>query len=89
MIEIRSADPADLPALAATMADAFDGDPVWSWMLHHDRDSPARSRRRLELLFGALLRHALPRGHVFTTADREALTIGSPPGEWKLWRKTS
>jgi ribosomal protein S18 acetylase RimI-like enzyme len=84
VIEIRSAVPADLPVLAATMADAFDGDPVWSWMLHHDRDSPARRRRRLELLFGALLRHAVPRGHVFTTADRQALTIWSPPGAWKL-----
>ncbi|MCP2323764.1 ribosomal protein S18 acetylase RimI-like enzyme [Hamadaea flava] len=84
MIEIRIAIPADLPALAATMADAFDGDPVWSWMLHHDSDSPARRRQRLALLFGALLRHSVPKERVFTTGDRQALTIWSPPGDWKL-----
>lgn len=61
------------------MAEAFDGDPVWSWMV------PERRRRdRLELLFGALLRHALPRGHVYATTDLRAVAVWSPPNQWKL-----
>lgn len=84
MTEILSAGPGDLRPLAVTMAAAFDGDPVWTWMVEHASDTPERRRRRLEVLFAALLRHALPRGHVFTTADRSAVAIWSPPGQWKL-----
>ncbi len=67
----------DLPRLANTLAEAFDGDPVWVWMLPDTH----RSRERL---FGALLRHAIPKGHVYTTHDHSALTMWSPPHGWKL-----
>jgi ribosomal protein S18 acetylase RimI-like enzyme len=35
-------------------------------------------------VFSALLRHALPHGQVYTTADLRAVTMWSPPGGWKL-----
>jgi ribosomal protein S18 acetylase RimI-like enzyme len=77
--DIRVAVPADLPALSTTLAEAFGDDPVWCWMV------PPRARHaRLERIFGALLRYAIPRGHVYTTADRQAVTMWAPPHEWKL-----
>lgn len=79
MIKTRVAVPEDLPELAATLAEGFDGDPVWSWLI------PERRRRaRLTILFGALLRHSIPSGHVYTTSDRQAVAMWSPPGGWKL-----
>jgi ribosomal protein S18 acetylase RimI-like enzyme len=79
VIETRPAQLDDLPDLAATLAEAFDGDPVWSWMI------PEKQRRdRLTRLFGALLRYAIPRGHVYTTADQRAVAMWSPPQQWRL-----
>ncbi len=76
MNDIRVASLSDLPQLASTLADAFDDDPVWTWML---RDYRARER-----VFTALLKHAIPRGHVYTIAGNTAVTMWSPPGQWKL-----
>jgi ribosomal protein S18 acetylase RimI-like enzyme len=76
-VEIRAARIADLPPLAHTLAEAFDGDPVWAWMLPDTH----RSRERL---FAVLLRHAIPRGHVYTTDDRRAVAMWSPPHGWKV-----
>nr|WP_269329063.1 GNAT family N-acetyltransferase [Kineosporia babensis] len=46
---------------------------------------PDRDRhRRLTRLFGALLGHALPRGQVRTTLDRQAVAVWSAPGQWQL-----
>jgi len=73
---IRQATRADVPALAVTLAEAFADDPVWNWML------PAFERKRR--LFAVLLRHAVPKGHVYTVEGLDAVTIWSPPGEWKL-----
>jgi GNAT superfamily N-acetyltransferase len=73
---IRSADAGDLPALAATLATAFEDDPVWTWMV----PSAAGKRR----VFGALLRHAIPKGHVHTTPDRRVVAMWAAPGDWRL-----
>jgi ribosomal protein S18 acetylase RimI-like enzyme len=67
---------ADLSQLSATLADAFEGDPVWTWLMP--------KRRSKELLFGALLKHAIPRGHVHTVSGNEAVAMWSPPHGWKL-----
>ncbi|GAA3624966.1 GNAT family N-acetyltransferase [Kineosporia mesophila] len=78
-VDVRPATPDDLPALAATLADAFADDPLWTWMI------PERHRHaRLTRVFGALLAHTLPRGHVRTTVDRRAVAMWTAPGEWKL-----
>lgn len=71
------ATPADLPALAETLADAFWNDPVMSWIL---REEPSRARR-LARLFGVQLRgHYLPLGTVWTTPDRAGAAMWAPPG---------
>lgn len=76
---VETATTADRAALSATLADAFDGDPVWDWLV------PAEEHRaRLRRLFGCLLAYALPRGHVYTTGDRGAVAMWSPPGQWKV-----
>ncbi|WP_162908182.1 GNAT family N-acetyltransferase [Allorhizocola rhizosphaerae] len=74
---IGRAGSADLPRLARTLAEAFDGDPVWAWMLPDTQ----RSRERL---FGALLRQAIPHGHVYATHDGQAVAMWSPPHAWKV-----
>jgi ribosomal protein S18 acetylase RimI-like enzyme len=79
MIALRRAVPSDAPALSETLADAFNGDPVWDWML-----PPGSHRARLRRIFGRLLGYALPRGHVYATEDLTTVTMWSPPGEWKL-----
>lgn len=76
-VDIHQATADDLPPLADTLAQAFDDDPVWRWML------PDVHRRRRRL-FAALLRHAIPKGRVYTTPDRLAVAVWSPPGGWKL-----
>jgi ribosomal protein S18 acetylase RimI-like enzyme len=74
--QVRAATRDDLPRLAATLAEAFTGDPVWMWMV----PSPAGRRR----LFGALLRHAIPKDHVYTAGEGRAVAMWAPPGQWRL-----
>ena len=79
---VRQATREDLPRLAATLAEAFQGDPVWTWLV----PSLAGKRR----IFAALLRHAIPRGHVYTAhvytagVQGRAVAMWAPPGGWKL-----
>ncbi len=77
--DVRIAVAGDRTALAATLAEAFGEDPVWCWMV-----PPMGRHERLERIFGALLRYAIPRGHVYTTADRPAVTMWAPPRQWQL-----
>lgn len=76
-INIRRADAADTGRLADTLAEAFDGDPVWAWML------PDAHRNR-RIVFHAILKHSIPKGHVYTTDDCRAVTMWAPPEQWKL-----
>ena len=76
--EVVTAAPADAAALADSLADAFFDDPVMSWILTDE----ASRRRRLARLFGVQLRaHYLPRATVWTTPDRSAAALWSPPGQ--------
>lgn len=73
---IRSATEADVPAVAETIAAAFERDPVTVWAIPVDG-------RRLEVYRGfvdALLRGLyLPQGLVRVTADGAGAAIWSPP----------
>ena len=75
-MKVRQATREDLPRLAATLAEAFTGDPVWTWMV------PSRPGKRR--IFAALLRHAIPKGHVYTVDEGQAVAMWAPPGQWKL-----
>ncbi|WP_330238654.1 GNAT family N-acetyltransferase [Streptomyces sp. NBC_00525] len=68
----------DAPALAGVLASAYAEDPVWSWLMPHDRD------RRLRLLFTAHLAQQIPAGRVWTDRDRTVAAVWAEPGAWKL-----
>jgi GNAT superfamily N-acetyltransferase len=72
----RPAGPADLPAVAATLAGAFHDDPAWAWVF----TDPDRRPTQLVALWSLLLEGSVDYGWVWTTADAEAATLWIPPG---------
>jgi len=88
MATVRPADAGEVPALCATLAQAFANDPVMNWLL------PQRTRRipRRELMFALELQtYVLPQdGLVFSADDeREGLVGGClalPPEQWQMPR---
>jgi GNAT superfamily N-acetyltransferase len=79
-VTARPAQPADVGRLARSLADAFDGDPVWRWLV------PAGGRLdRLERFFALELSHvALPRGTAWTTDALDGAVLVLPPDGWRL-----
>lgn len=73
--QVRTATAADIPALSATLAEAFQSDPVMSWC-YPDGDRRAQT---LPAVFQALLTHAIPHGGVETVAPDVAGAIWVPP----------
>ena len=75
---VRRATPADVPALARVLADAFYDDPAGRWFFPQARTR----RRRLERFFRlvALERMALPHDEVHTTEDLAGAALWMPPG---------
>jgi len=84
--DVRRAHPvADLQAMSATLARAFQEDPVMSWLLP---DARQRAARLLDFW-----RHALGGLHgryasFFTTSSLSGVAVWDPPGRWKvsLWQ---
>jgi len=80
---------ADLPATIATLARAFDDDPVMTWIFPDD----AMRRRRLPGFFGSALRGSGLRHEGTEVAVRGGQVLGAaiwlPPGTWRppLWRQ--
>ena len=77
---VRTADRADVDPLSATLARAFDDDPVMQWFF------PVESvrRRRLPRFMAALTRTAaLPHRHVYTTDGWHGGALWNPPGTWR------
>ena len=77
---VRRAEQTELHALAATLALAFDDDPLTMWLF---RNGSAR-RRNLPAFFRSLLRASLPSGEVYTAADGRAVAIWNPPGTFPM-----
>ncbi len=81
---VRRAVPSDAEVLSASLARAFDDDPVMSWMFP---DEEARARR-LPRMFRAMFTHiGLPRGEVYTTGDLAGAALWVPPGTWPFTRR--
>jgi GNAT superfamily N-acetyltransferase len=81
-IEVRTA-PADaLPKVAATLADAFIDDPVFTWMLPRS----LRLQRRLRTMFAVEIEQYVMRngGTVWTTSGYNGALCALPPGAWKM-----
>ena len=77
---IRSATPADVPALAASLARAFDDDPMACFAHPSARRRP-RSMRRW---FTGRLRTLLPEELVWCDEDRRGAAVWAPPDRWEL-----
>ena len=77
---VRVAGPAEVPAAVATLAEAFDADPVWGWAF----DDAARRRAQHEAWFDLLVRQAVANRSAWLTPGGEAVAIWVPPGRPEL-----
>jgi ribosomal protein S18 acetylase RimI-like enzyme len=76
VVTVRKATKADARALSATLARAFEDDPVMSWLYP--------GVRRLEAFFlNYELKLHLGHGDVYTTDGIEGGAIWAPPGHWR------
>lgn len=69
-------------ALASTLADAFQDDPVLAFLI-----PPDMSERdgRVTAFFGSMIRSYLRRDkHVFLAGDAQGAALWGPPGQWRL-----
>ncbi len=70
-----------MDTLSAALADAFEDDPVFGWLM----PNPSRRRSRLVRFFKLELRHVvLPVGRAWTTEDLAGASLELPPGAWKM-----
>jgi GNAT superfamily N-acetyltransferase len=75
---IRVAEARDIPGLAEALSQAFDRDPVLSWVVRDDGRRPEALRR----FFTYALRESVPHGEVTATDELDACAIWLPPGVW-------
>ncbi len=74
----RVAGEGDLPALAATLARAFEHDPIWGWAFEHAERE--RKLAAIAAVFGFCAEAALGYGWVRVTGGVEAAALWIPPG---------
>ena len=77
----REAGPTEVRRLSATLAAAFEEDPIFSWLL------PKENQRlpRLVRFFELELRHVvLPVGRVWTESEGVGASLELPPGAWRM-----
>lgn len=79
-VEIRPVTSADLDATSTSLARAFHDDPVKLFLA----GGASLPEARVAPFFHTFQRIQMPNGHVYTTADRGAAAIWSPPGHWKI-----
>jgi GNAT superfamily N-acetyltransferase len=76
----RPATSADAGEIVATLACAFDADPLWSWAFPDDAKRPAQ----YEAFFSLFVESAIPKGWVWTTDQATAVAVWTPPGKSEL-----
>jgi ribosomal protein S18 acetylase RimI-like enzyme len=84
---VRRATRADSAIVSRTLADAFDDDPVMTWLLPHG----CRAHdQRFRAFFGCETRGFFRRDkHVYLGGDHQSAALWAPPGTWKLTRSES
>jgi len=83
-VEIRPVAAEDLGPTSITLARAFHDDPVKLFLA----GGTSLPEARVAPFFRAFQQIQMPHGHVYTTADRGAAAIWSPPGHWKIRFRT-
>ncbi|HVF75685.1 MAG TPA: GNAT family N-acetyltransferase [Acidimicrobiales bacterium] len=82
MTAVRKATYADVPALSAALARAFEDDPIFEWLL-----PPGRTKRRMDRLTKsmevALRVLHLSHDSTWTTPDLAGAAVWDPPDKWK------
>ena len=76
----RPATSADAGEIVATLAGAFEADPLWSWAFPDAKKRPAQ----YEVFFGLFVESAIPNGWVWTTDQTSAVAVWTPPGRSEL-----
>jgi len=79
-MEVRKAQHAEIDALAAVLARAFDDDPLTTWLFPNE----TARRRKLPRFFRSLLRAAVPLGETYTAAEQRCVAIWNPPGTFPM-----
>jgi GNAT superfamily N-acetyltransferase len=79
-VTLQDATPADLPAVATTLARAFADDPMFE-LLFGAPVPPDRCERFFRIMGGVAFGRAP--GLVHRTPDGEGATVWAPPGAWK------
>jgi GNAT superfamily N-acetyltransferase len=77
--DVRRAQPADFPGLAAMLARAFYDDPVTAWFY----PDAARRLRHGRRFFAIRLRQLAGHGLIFTNAACSGAALWAPPGQWR------
>jgi hypothetical protein len=77
--EARAATDEDISPLAASLARAFDDDPVMHWLFG---DHAGRRGARLRRFFGHEAKRHRKHGEVLTTEDHAGASFWDPPDGW-------
>jgi ribosomal protein S18 acetylase RimI-like enzyme len=78
--EVRRAAEDDVPRVAATLARAFQEDPVACWACPRDALRPRVLERFFAAMAGMLVRHE----EVWITSGCEGAAVWAPPGDWGM-----
>jgi GNAT superfamily N-acetyltransferase len=76
----RVASAADATAIVATLAAAFNADPLWSWAF----PDPDKRAEQLATWLGFFVESALPNEWVWIGGSGEATSVWTPPGKAEL-----
>ena len=79
-VNVRRATKADSKPLSASLARAFEDDPVFSHFLPDD----STRRKKLETVMAILFKLGEPHGACYTTDNYESVTLWRPPSEWDV-----
>lgn len=76
----RVATAADARSIVATLAGAFDADPLWNWAF----PDPGKRAKQFETWFGLFVESALPNGWVWISGEGKATSVWTPPNKTEL-----
>jgi ribosomal protein S18 acetylase RimI-like enzyme len=84
-VSVRAATPADVAALARSLAAAFEEDPVFGWLLQDKRRRHDKLERFFALELGEVV---LPSGAAWMSPGGLGASLELPPGGWRMPLRT-